>query len=100
MGHKAKRLPSTTMIAYPGLHGQGIQIELESHDIFCTTSSACSDNEPQASKVLRAMGVDETLGRGALRISIGAHIRPTETYERIFDILSQTYKKLAQIKSF
>ncbi len=99
LGEKADRLATTTLISYPGLHGQAIQIELESHDIFVTTSSACSDNEPQTSKVLKAMGVDDKVGRGVVRISLGLD-DPPEIYEEILEALKRAYSKLAQIKSF
>src|SRR5690606_2263476 len=70
VGEEAPRLASTTLIAYPGIHGQAVQIELESNDIFVTTSSACSDNQPETSKVLKAMSVGDDIGRGVVRISL------------------------------
>ena len=50
IGEDSPRLATTTMIAFPGIHGQAVQIELESNDIFVTTSSACSDNKPETSR--------------------------------------------------
>ena len=70
IGANSKRLATTTYISYPGIHGQAVQIELESQDIFVTTSSACSDNSPVTSKVLRAMGTRDDIGRGVVRISL------------------------------
>lgn len=99
VGEDAPRLASTTLIAYPGIHGQAVQIELESNDIFVTTSSACSDNEPETSKVLKAMNVGDGIGRGVVRISLCMGVSP-ECYEEITKALSHAYKKLAQIKSF
>lgn len=99
LGEDAPRLASTTFISYPGIHGQGVQIELESQNIFVTTSSACSDNEPVTSKVLKAMGVNDQVGRGAVRISLGL-CSPGEYYQDIFKGLSNAYKKLSKIKSF
>ena len=34
LGENAPRLATTTYISYPGIHGQAVQIELESQDIF------------------------------------------------------------------
>jgi cysteine desulfurase len=70
IGEEEERVASTTLLSCPGVHGQGIQIELESQNIFVTTSSACSDNEPRTSRVLRAMGIDDTIGRSVVRISL------------------------------
>lgn len=99
VGEEAPRLASTTLIAYPGIHGQAVQIELESNDIFVTTSSACSDNQPETSKVLKAMSVGDDIGRGVVRISLCMGATPNY-YEEITRALSLAYKKLKEIKSF
>jgi len=99
IGEDSPRLASTTYVAYPGIHGQAVQIELESKEIFVTTSSACSDNEPVTSKVLKAMGVSDDVGRGVVRISIGLCSDPS-MYDTILEALTATYEKLAKIKSY
>jgi cysteine desulfurase len=99
LGENAPRLSTTTYIAYPGLHGQAVQIELESQDIFVTTSSACSDNMPVTSKVLRAMNVSDAIGRGVVRLSIGLN-SPTTYYDELFTGLSKAYAKLEKVNSF
>jgi cysteine desulfurase len=98
-GDGADRLAGTTLIGYPGLHGQAIQIELESHDIFVTTSSACTDNQPETSKVLKAMGVHDSIGRGVIRISLSLHGGQSE-YSSIAQALKAAYAKLSKIHSF
>lgn len=99
IGEEAPRLASTTMISFPGIHGQAVQIELESNDIFVTTSSACSDNEPSTSKVLKAMGVDDRVGRGVIRISLCTG-NSKENYATIEKALINAYKKLEKIHSY
>ena len=99
LGEDAPRLATTTYIAYPGVHGQAVQIELESQGIFVTTSSACSDNEPVTSKVLKSIGVSDEIGRGVVRISVGL-CSPLEVYDNILEALSKAYEKLVQIKSY
>jgi cysteine desulfurase len=99
IGENAPRLASTTYISYPGIHGQAIQIELESHNIFVTTSSACSDNSPVTSHVLKSMGVSDDVGRGVVRISLGLN-SPLNHYDIIAKKLIQAYEKLSKIKSF
>ncbi|MDD0854264.1 cysteine desulfurase family protein [Halobacteriovorax sp. GB3] len=99
IGKESPRLASTTYVSFPGIHGQAVQIELESQDIFVTTSSACSDNEPVTSKVLKAMGVTDEVGRGVVRISLGL-CSPLEYYDEILDALTKAYEKLGKIKSY
>jgi cysteine desulfurase len=99
LGENADRLATTTYVSYPGLHGQAVQIELESQDIFVTTSSACSDNMPVTSKVLRAMNVTDAVGRGVVRISIGL-ASPLSYYDELYIGLSKAYIKLSKVNSF
>lgn len=99
IGKNADRLPGTSLISYPGLHGQAIQIELESKNIFVTTSSACSDNEPNTSKVLKAMGVDDKVGRGVVRISV-CFDDAQNKYQSILKALKDIYPKLSRVSSF
>jgi cysteine desulfurase len=99
IGDKANRLATTTYIALPGIHGQAVQIELESNDIFVTTSSACSDNMPVTSKVLKAMNVCDNIGRGVVRISLGL-CASDSTYDQLAEHLIKAYKKLSKVKSF
>ena len=99
VGQNAPRLAGTTLIAYPGIHGQAIQIELESHDIFVTTSAACSDNQPETSAVLKAMGVHDDVGRGVIRISL-SYSQSAKDYQQIGLALKQSYEKLSKIKSY
>ncbi|MBK24155.1 MAG: hypothetical protein CME70_09165 [Halobacteriovorax sp.] len=99
MGEDAPRLASSTYISFPGIHGQAVQIELESEEIYVTTSSACSDNEPVTSKVLKSMGVTDEIGRGVVRISLGL-CSPLDWYDKIFDTITRAYTKLGKIKSY
>ncbi len=99
LGEEAPRLATTSYISYPGLHGQAVQIELESQDIFVTTSSACSDNMPVTSKVLKAMGVTDDVGRGVVRISLCFN-SPLEYYDQLTEVLTKAYAKLTKVKSF
>lgn len=99
LGEKAERLAGTTLIGHPGIHGQAIQIELESNDIFVTTSSACTDNQPETSKVLKAMGVDDQLGRGVIRISL-SYTQGENEYISLGSALKNAYTKLQKIQSY
>jgi cysteine desulfurase len=99
IGENVSRLAGTTLISYPGIHGQAVQIELESHDIFVTTSAACSDNQPETSAVLKAMGVHDDVGRGVIRISL-SYTQSEKEYLQLELALKAAYSKLKKIKSF
>lgn len=99
VAEKASRLPGTTLIGYPGIHGQAVQIELESNDIFVTTSAACTDNQPETSKVLRAMGINDQVGRGVIRISL-SYSHGEKEYAALAEALKAAYTKLSKIHSY
>jgi len=93
-GDSVNRIANTTCLSFPLIHGQAIQIECESRNIFFTTSSACSDNEPETSKILKAMGINDSLGRGTIRISTGQSYKKGD-YDIIFNTLKDVIKKLS-----
>jgi len=99
VGEKVPRLAGTTLISYPGIHGQAVQIELESDDIFVTTSAACADNQPETSAVLKAMGISDDVGRGVIRISL-SYSHGHKEYLRLGHALKASYNKLKKIKSY
>lgn len=99
IGDKVPRLAGTTLISYPGLHGQAVQIELESMDIFVTTSAACTDNQPETSAVLKAMGIADDVGRGVIRISL-SYSHGYKDYSLLESALKSSYSKLKKIKSY
>ena len=99
IGDQSERLAGTTLIGYPGIHGQAVQIELESNDIFVTTSAACADNQPETSEVLKSMGVDDKLGRSVVRISL-SYSHGEKEYSILAQNLIAAYNKLMKIQSF
>lgn len=99
IGDNSPRLATTTYISYPGIHGQAVQIELESQDIFVTTSSACSDNMPVTSKVLKTMGIPDDIGRGVVRISLCLN-SPPGYYDTLANALIKAYNKLTKVSNY
>ncbi len=71
IGRGADRLPNTTCMATPGWKGETQVMVLDLAGFAVSAGSACSSGRTRASPVLRAMGHDETISRGALRVSIG-----------------------------
>jgi len=68
-GHPEKRLPYTLNISFLGSNGHEILAALGG--VAASTGSACHSGMTALSPVLRAMGVDEETGRGAVRFSLG-----------------------------
>lgn len=77
-GDPAHRLPNTSNVALPGLDAQGILAGLDRLGVACSVGSACSSGSPDASHVLRAMGVEEAEARSSLRFSFSRMNSPTD----------------------
>jgi cysteine desulfurase len=91
MGEEATRLPGTTFISHPKIPGKAIQQLFEEDNIYVTTTSACSDNTGAPSKVLKAMGIDDEVARGAVRISVSL-CSPPHMYDTLYKALSSAYE--------
>ena len=67
-GH-VSRIPNTTNIRFPGTDGMQLVARLDAAGIRCSQGSACSSGRPEASHVLRAMGIDEENAYASVRFS-------------------------------
>lgn len=87
-GHLDKRLPNTLNISFVGYNGYEI---LERLDIaLASTGSACHSGITTISPVLKAMGVSDDIGRGAVRFSLGKYTTKNDidiVVERLKDII-------------
>jgi len=71
-GSAAERLPNTTLFAVPGMKAETAVIAFDLEGVAVSSGAACSSGKVQPSHVLAAMGVSAPLGRGAVRVSLGA----------------------------
>lgn len=65
------RLASHLHIAFPGLDGERLVFRLENRGVLVATGSACAANKGTRSHVLTAIGLDDTVADGSLRLSLG-----------------------------
>jgi cysteine desulfurase len=77
-GAAAPRLPNTSFFAVPWLEAQVLLMFLDVEGASVSTGSACSSGKVTRSHVLAAMGVEENLARGAIRLSLGWTSRPED----------------------
>lgn len=70
-GRTTERLGNTSCFALPGVRAETAMIAFDLNGIAVSSGSACSSGKVSASHVLKAMGVDDTLAAGAIRVSLG-----------------------------
>jgi cysteine desulfurase len=67
----AGRLPGNLHVTIEGCQGDALLFLLDRAGIAVSTGSACQAGVAEPSHVLRAMGVPDTVARGALRLTLG-----------------------------
>lgn len=67
----APRLPNTCNFAVRGMKAETIVIALDLKGIAVSAGSSCSSGKVEQSHVLKAMGVEPDVARGAIRVSLG-----------------------------
>src|SRR5437867_9437526 len=70
-GNREQRLPHLSNISFRFIEGEGLLIHLDMQGVAVSTGSACSSGTLEPSPVIRALGRDEELARGAIRFSFG-----------------------------
>ncbi len=85
---KAPRLPNTVQLGKPGLDGEMLLMQLDRHGIAVSSGSACASGGGKPSAILKAMGVEDSLAKSAIRVSLGH----TNTAEEITTFISHIKK--------
>lgn len=70
-GHKSKRLPNTSSIAFRGVDSDALLMLLDQEGVCASSGSACLADSPDASHVITAMKPELHDDRNTLRLSLG-----------------------------
>lgn len=69
-GDRVPRLPNVTNLSFDGISSNRLLTEI-SKTIAVSSGSACTSANPEASHVLKAMGVGDALARNSIRFGLG-----------------------------
>ncbi|MGE0500663.1 MAG: cysteine desulfurase family protein [Rhizobiaceae bacterium] len=83
IGATACRIPNTANIMFPGQDAQALLARLDAEGVCCSTGSACSSARPEASPVLKSMGMSEREASSCLRFSVSVDNTPDEIDEAV-----------------
>lgn len=89
-GHPERRLPNTLYVSFTGWIGAELLAQVP--ELAASTGSACHAGEVSISPVLRAMGVAESIGKGAVRFSLGRTTTQAEI-ARTVELLKRAISK-------
>ncbi|MEO8073735.1 MAG: cysteine desulfurase family protein, partial [Acidobacteriota bacterium] len=95
-GNPENRLPNISNISFRFIEGEGLLINLDMQGIAVSTGSACSSGSLEPSPVIRALGRDDELARGAIRFSFGAE-NSIEDVEYVLEVLPKAVENLRRL---
>jgi cysteine desulfurase len=72
------RVANTLNIAFERLEAEAILILLSEQGICASAGAACSSGSLEPSPILRAMGIDDRIGHGAIRFSLSRYTTDAE----------------------
>lgn len=95
-GNSEHRLPHLSNISFRFIEGEGLLIHLDMQGIAVSTGSACSSGTLEPSPVIRALGRNEELARGAIRFSLGKDNTDVEI-DYVVEALGRAVKSLRKL---
>ncbi len=90
------RTPNTTNLAFPGINGESLLMNLDLAGVAASAGSACSAGALEPSRVLLNMGYDRPRASSSLRFSL-SRFTTEEEIDRAVAIINETSTKLRQM---
>lgn len=82
-GSGAPRIWNTTNIGFPRLASEALLLTMSERGLCVSGGSACASGSLEPSDVLVAMGIDDRIGRGSIRLSISRFTTQAEVDQAI-----------------
>ncbi|MDE2231808.1 MAG: cysteine desulfurase [Candidatus Omnitrophica bacterium] len=94
-GHRNKRLPNNAHFCFDGVNGEELVSALDMAGVAVSMGSACTWGRLEPSHVLKALGLDDRMALGSLRVTVGRRT----TSEDIEYFLKQLKLKAEKLRS-
>jgi len=98
-GHPTERLANNVNISFEQVEGEPVLLGLDMAGICASSGSACSSGSLEPSHVLLALGQDEELVRGSLRLTLGKENTDGEV-DYVLETVGRLVKQLREMPSF
>ncbi|MBL8814138.1 MAG: cysteine desulfurase [Planctomycetaceae bacterium] len=101
-GRGAARLPNTLSIAFPGVSGEAMLVNLHLAGIACSLGSTCASGSAEPAPALLAMGLDPEISKSSVRFSLGCQNTPDEVDQAVLiiaDIVRRLRRETGQKNS-
>jgi cysteine desulfurase len=92
-GISAPRLPNTLNVAFPGVSGEALLVNLHLAGVACSLGSTCASGSVEPAPVLLAMGVPEDLCLSSVRFSV-SYLNTEQEVERALPRIAAAVSRL------
>lgn len=101
-GDPNARIGNTTNLLFRGVDGQALVARLDQEGVRCSQSSACTNQRPEPSYVLRAMGLSEPEAYSSIRFGFSEFNTMEEVDEAVASIarLCDPLRRFSRFKRF
>ncbi len=91
-----KRMWNTTNIGFDRLEAEAILLGLSERGVFASAGAACSSGSLDPSPILLAMGIDERIAHGSIRLSLAQETTDAEV-ESAAETIVQVVQRLQRV---
>jgi cysteine desulfurase len=95
-GNRENRLPNISNVSFRFIEGEGLLINLDLQGVAVSTGSACSSGSLEPSPVIRALGRNDEMARGAIRFSFGKD-NTEEEVDYVLEVLPKAIENLRRL---
>lgn len=98
-GDREHRLSGNLNLSFAGIEGESLLLMLDMRGICASSGSACASGSRDPSYVLRALGVEEELAKGSLRLTLG-DLNTEEEVDVLLREIPATVERLRQLRGW
>jgi cysteine desulfurase len=95
-GNSENRLGTISNVSFKQIEGEALLINLDMQGVAVSTGSACSSGTLEPSPVIRALGHNDELARGAIRFSFGKENTQADV-DYLLEILPKAVENLRRL---
>ena len=96
-GHPEKRLPNNCSFSFAGIESEALLLRLDLAGISASGGSACTSGSMEPSHVLQAIGLEEEMAKGSIRLTLGRETA-REEIEKTAQILPEIVADLRSMR--
>lgn len=96
-GHPEKRLPNNCNFSFEDVESEALLLRLDLAGIAASGGSACTSGSMEPSHVLQAIGLEEKMSKGSIRLTLGRETT-AEEIEKTAQILPEIVEDLRMLR--